>query len=154
MRRRINWDMRLTYTHTTYKVSNKDLPSSAGNYIQYLIITYNGKEIEKNAYMYLCVFLWLFSHSVMSDSLPPYGLQHARLLCPSSSPRICSNSCPLSQWYPPTISSSVIPFSPCPQSFPASGSFPMSQFSASGSQILKFQLQHQSFQWIFRTDFL
>ena len=76
----------------------------------------------------------LFSHSVMSDSLQPHRLQHARLPCPSPSPGACSNSCPLSQWYHPTISSSVIPFSSCLQSFPASGSFLMSQLFESGGQ--------------------
>ena len=70
----------------------------------------------------------------MSNSLQPHGLQHARLLCPSPIPRACSNSCPLSPWCHPTISSSVIPFSSCLQSFPASGSFSMSQFFASGGQ--------------------
>ena len=74
-----------------------------------------------------------FSHSVMSDSLQPHGLQHTRLPCPSPTPGTCSNSCPLSQWCHPTISSSVIPFS-CLKSFPASGSFPRSQFLASGGQ--------------------
>ena len=63
----------------------------------------------------------------MSDSLRPYGLQHARLPCPSLSPRVYSNSCPLSQWCHPTITSSVSPFSSCPQSVPASGAFPMNQ---------------------------
>ena len=72
-----------------------------------------------------------FSHSV---TLWPHGLQHARLPCLSPAPRACSNSCPSSQWYHPTISSSVIPFSFCLQSFPASGSFQMSQFFASGGQ--------------------
>ena len=71
--------------------------------------------------------LLLFSHSVVSDSLQHHGLQHARLLCPPPSPRACSNSCPSSKWCHPTISSSVIPFSSCPQSLPASESFPMSQ---------------------------
>ena len=70
-----------------------------------------------------------FSHSVMSDSLHPHRLQQARLPCPSPSPRACSNSCPLSQWCNPTISSSVVPFSFCLQSFPAS--FPMSRLLAS-----------------------
>ena len=65
--------------------------------------------------------LLLFSCSVVSDSVQPHELQYARLPCPSSSPRVCSNSCPLSWWYHPTISSSVIPFSSCFQSFPASG---------------------------------
>ena len=65
------------------------------------------------------LLLLLFSHSVVSDSLWPHGFEHARLPCPSPSPRACSNSCPLSQWCHPTISSSVIPFSSCLQSFPA-----------------------------------
>ena len=68
----------------------------------------------------------------MSDSLQPHGLQHTRHPCPSPTPRACSNSCPSSRWCHPTISSSV-PFS-CLWSFPASGSFPMSQFFASGGQ--------------------
>ena len=75
-----------------------------------------------------------FSRSVVSDILRPRGLQHARISYPSSTPRACSNSCPLSQWCHPTISSSVIPFSSCLQSFPTSGSFPMSQFFALGGQ--------------------
>ena len=78
--------------------------------------------------------LLLFSHSVMSDSLRPHGLQHTRLPCPSPTPRACSNSCASSWWCHPTISSSVIPFFSCLQSFPASGSFPLSQFFASGGQ--------------------
>ena len=69
----------------------------------------------------------------MSDSLWPHGLQHARLPCPSPAPRACSNSCPLSWWCHPTISSSLVPFS-CLQSFPASASFPVNQFFASGGQ--------------------
>ena len=75
----------------------------------------------------------LFTHLVMSDSLQAQGLQHIRLPCPSPTPRVCSNSCPLSQWCHPTISSSVTLFS-CLQSFPASGSFLMSRLFASGSQ--------------------
>ena len=75
----------------------------------------------------------LFSHSVTSDSLWPHGLQHAWLPCPSPSPRACSNSCPLSWWYHPTISSSAVPSS-CLQSFLASGSFPVSQLFTSGGQ--------------------
>ena len=70
----------------------------------------------------------------MSDSLRPHGLQHTRLPCPSPTPGACSNSCPSSQWCHPTISSSVIPFSACLPSFPASGSFPMSQVFASDGQ--------------------
>ena len=94
------------------------------------------------------IFLLLFSCSVVSSSLQPYGLQQARLPCPSSSPRACSNSCPLSCWCHPTISSSVVPFS-CLQSFPASGSFPVSQLFTSGGQsigdsasVLPMNIQH------------
>ena len=77
--------------------------------------------------------LLLFSRSVVSDSLQPQGLQHTCLPCPSPSPRACSNSCPLSEWCLPTISSSVIPFFSCLQSCPASESFQMSQlFTTSG----------------------
>ena len=75
-----------------------------------------------------------FSHSVMSDSLKPHGLQHTRLPCPSPTAGACSNSCPLSRWCHPTISSSVVPFTSCLQSFLASGSFPVSQFFTSGGQ--------------------
>ena len=75
-----------------------------------------------------------FNHSVVSDFLQPHGWQHARVCCPSPPLRACSNSCPLSQWCHPTISFSIVPFSSCLQSFPASGSFPMSQFFSSGGQ--------------------
>ena len=75
-----------------------------------------------------------FSHSVMSNSLWPHGLQHTRLPCLSPTPGACSNSCPLSQWCHPIISSSAIPFSSCLQSFPASGSFPVNQFFELGGQ--------------------
>ena len=72
----------------------------------------------------------------MSDSLGPHGLHHTRLLCPSPTPGTCSDTCPSSQWCHPTISSSVIPFSSCLQSFPASGSFPVHQLFASGGQTI------------------
>ena len=75
-----------------------------------------------------------FNRSVISDSLKPHGLQHARLPCPSPTPGACLNSCPSNQWCHPTISSSVVPFSSHLQSFPASGSFPVSQFFMSGGQ--------------------
>ena len=77
-----------------------------------------------------------FSSSVVSESLRPHGLQHARPPCPSPNPRAYSNSCPSSRWCHPTISSSVVPFSSRLHSFPASGSFQMSQFFASGGQII------------------
>ena len=83
------------------------------------------------SFILCCCF---FSSSVLSNSLQPNGLQHARFNYPSQSPRVCSNSSPLSQCCHPTISSSVAPFSSCPQSFPASGSFPVSWFFISGGQ--------------------
>ena len=86
-----------------------------------------------NSFIYFCLLLLLLSCSVVSNSLQPCGLQHARLLCPSS-PGVCSNSCPLSQWCHPTITSSVVPFSSCLHSFPASGSFLMSWLFASSVQ--------------------
>ena len=79
----------------------------------------------------------LLTRSFMSDSLWPHGLQHTRLPRPLPSPGTCSNSCPLSRWCHPTILSSVIPFSSCLQSFPASGSFPVSQLFASGGQSIR-----------------
>ena len=79
--------------------------------------------------------MW-FSHYVMSDSLQPHGLQHTRLLCPSLPPGVCSNSCPVSQWCHLTISSSATLFSFCLQSFPASGSFPVSWLFESGGQTI------------------
>ena len=78
-----------------------------------------------------------FSRLVVSDSLWPCGLQHARPPCPSPTHGACSNSCPLSWWCHPTISSAVVPFSSRLQSFPASGSFPVSQFFASGGQSIE-----------------
>ena len=88
----------------------------------------------KSQYFSPDTLLLLFSRSVVSDSLWTHVLQCARLPCPSPSPRAFSNSCPLSRWCHPAISSSVVPFSSCPQSFPASGSFLMSRLFASGGQ--------------------
>ena len=75
-----------------------------------------------------------FSRSVMSDSLQPHELQHARPPCPAPTPRVHPNPCPSSRWCHPAISSSVVPFFSCPQLFPALGSFPMSQLFLSGGQ--------------------
>ena len=100
-----NWPLNYQSIRIKYKVLNKDIN-----------------------------LLLLFSHSVMSNSLQAYGLQHARLPCPSLSPRVCSNLCPSSQWCDPTIKSSIIVFSFCHKSFPPSGSFPVSWLSASGGQ--------------------
>ena len=82
----------------------------------------------------LLSMLLLFTRSVMSNSLWPHGLQQARLPSPSPSPGVCSNPCPLHWWCHPTISFSAAPFSSCLRFFPASGSFPMGQLFASGSQ--------------------
>ena len=104
----------------------------------------------------------------MSNSLWPHKLQHTRPPCPSPTPRVYPNPCPLSQWCHPTILSSVVPFSSGPQSLPASGSFPVSQLFTSGGQStgvsasisvlpMNTQLQYQSFQWTlisFRMDWL
>ena len=95
-----------------------------------------------------------FSHSVMSDSLQPHEPQHARPPCPSLTPGVYPNSYPLSQWCHPTISSYVIPFSSCPQSFPSWGSFQMSQLFSSGGQNIRVSASASVFQWIFRTDLL
>ena len=84
-------------------------------------------------HLWVCISVQ-FSHSVLSDSLWPQGLQHARPPHPSPSPGVYSSSYPSSRWCYPTISSSIIPFSSCYQSFPASGSFPVSQFFASSGQ--------------------
>jgi len=86
----------------------------------------------------LCILIWIssvqFTHSVVSDSLRPHGLQHTSSPCPSTTPGAHPNSCPLIRWCHPTISSSVVPFSSCPQFSPASGSFQMSQLFTSGGQ--------------------
>ena len=87
-----------------------------------------------------------FSHSVVSNSLWPHGLQHTRPPCPAPTPGVYSNSCPLSQWCHLPISSSVIPFSSHLQSSPTSGSFQTNQLFASGGKVLEFQLQHEAFQ--------
>ena len=95
-----------------------------------------------------------FSCSVVPNSLWPHELQHARPPCPSPTPRVYPNSCPSSRWCQPAISSSVMPFSSCLQSFTTSGSFPWVSSSHQVAKVLKLQVQHRSFKWIFRTDFL
>ena len=110
--------------------------------------------INLGKYNLKCSYLWApffpnlssvqFScRSVVSDSSRPYELQHTRPPCPSLTPRVYVNSCPSTRWCHPAISSSAVPFSSCPQSLPASGSFPMSQLFAWGAKVLEFQLQHQ-----------
>ena len=119
-----------------------------------LIYLYKYLKQEKNHILQLIQF------SSVAQSCPTlqlHELHHSRPPCPSPTPEVHPNPCPLSHgwWCHPTISSSVVPFSSCPQSFPASGSFQMSQlFASGGAKILEFQLQHQSFQWTPRTDLL
>ena len=92
------------------------------------------KKIKELLLFFILYQFSQFSYSVVSYSWWPHGLQHARPPCSSSTPGVHSNSCPLSRWHHPTISSSVIPFSSCLQSFPASGSFQMRQLFTSGGQ--------------------
>ena len=100
----------------------------------------------------ICFSSAQFSRSVVSDSLQPHGLQHTRPPYPLPTPGAYSNWSPLNWWCHPTISSSILPFSCLLQSFPALGSFPITSHQL--FKVLEFQLQHQSFQWIFRTDLL
>ena len=93
---------------------------------------WHGNKEKKWKLTVLLIISLLLSRSVVSDSLRPHRLQHTRPPCPSPTPRACSNSCPSSRWCHPTFSSSVLPFSSCLQSFPASGSFPVSQLFTSG----------------------
>ena len=102
---------------------------------------------------------WIFSTSVQLLSRVKlfrwhYGLQHARLPCPSPTPGAYSNSCPLSRWCHPTISSSVIPSPPALSLSQHQGLFKWVSSSHQVAKVMEFKLQHQSFQWIFRTDFL
>ena len=106
------------------------------------VILFEVRETDSSNSIFLsqecCVYQSLqFSRSVVSDSLQPHEPQHARPPCPSPSPRVYPNSCPLSWWCHPSISSSVFPFSSCLQSFPASGSFQMSHLFASGGQSIR-----------------
>ena len=98
---------------------------------------YNGKQLDSGKIFLESTFSVQFNRSAISNSLWPHALQHARLPCPSPTPRACSNSSPLSQWCHPTISSSVVPFSSCLQSCPASGSFLVSQLFSSGGQSIR-----------------
>ena len=103
------------------------------SFLPYRLSTQRFKKVLRWCLQGLLLLL-LFSCSVMSDYLWPHGQQHTRLPCPSPPPGDCLNLCPLSRWWHPTISPSVIPFSSCLQSFPASGSFPMSRLFTSGGQ--------------------
>ena len=116
-----------------YKPSNRKTLKQGWENAEFKLWIFDMKE----SLLIFKVWWWYsvqFSHSVVSNSLRPQGLQHTRPPCPSPTPGDYSDSCPLSQWCHPTISSSVAPFSSCLQSFPASGPFPVSQFFTSGGQ--------------------
>ena len=134
------------------------IPNSDHNWLDWVCLhTYLFKSSLLIGYSGMCLFQFSsfqFNHSAVSDSLQPQGLQHSRLPCPSPTPGAYLNSCPSHLWCHPTIWSFVIPFSSHLQSFPASESFPMSWFFASGGQSIGVAASAWSFQWIFRTDFL
>ena len=138
---------RLIYLSTISKFRDNRF-SFVNNFIQTLSIFFF------YYFLILCLSSVLFSRWVMCNSLWPHEVQHDRHPCPSTSPGVHPNPCPLSQWCHQTVSSSVVTFSSCPQSFPASGPFQMSQLSHQMTKVLEFQLQHQSFQWTPWTDLL
>ena len=117
---------------TTYHKVSQHVNNIQINF--YILFHTNSSKSEVYFTYITCFYFSSMSHSVMSDSLWPHELQHTRPPCPSPTPRVYSNSCPLSRWCHPTLSSSVILLSSCPQSLPASGSFPMSQLFTWGGQ--------------------
>ena len=121
------WFLKIIPHYQSWRQKKEDFQDQ----MQLFILHSNKKKKERNLQTVK------FSCSVVSDSLRPHGLQHARIPCPSPTPGACSNSCPSSRWCHPTISSSVDPFSSCLQSFPAAGSFLTSQFFASGGQSIE-----------------
>ena len=116
-----------TYTHTVTPLNMNKFPSK-NMFVQFV---HKSNKVSLGTQL---IRSDQISPSVVSDSLQPRESQHTRPPCPSPAPGIHSNSCPMSQWYHPAISSSVVPFSSCPQSLPASESFPMSQLFAWGGQ--------------------
>ena len=140
------WNLNLTLFLTFSITYPPGIPTST---------SYTSKSIIKvlSTFNYNCLLL-LCSHSVMSNSLQPHGLQHTRLLCPPLSPTVCSNSCPLSLWCYLTISSSAIPFSFAFSLSQHQGLFQWVSSLHKVTKVLELQLKHQSFQWIFRVDFL
>ena len=106
---------------------------------------------KKQIYMCVCVYIYQFSRSVVSNSLQPHRLQHTRPPCPSPTPRVYSDSCPSSRWCHPTISSSVVPAPNCSQH---QSLFQWVNSLHEVAKVLECQLQHQSFQWTPRTDLL
>ena len=154
------------YFKTSFRVTEKLRSCTENSHISHcqfplLFLFYTGmvhlsQQMSQCCYIIInwCITQWntQFS-SVVSDPLWPHGPQHARPSCPSPTSGVYPNSWPLNWWHHQIISSSVIPFSSCPQYFPASGSFQMIHSLHQVAKVLEFQLQHQSYQWIFRTDF-
>ena len=154
----LRWEFLATFI-TTY--SSVDYISHAVHYIPVLMYLITGSLYLLTAFIQFPLppssvqFSSVqFSYSVVSDSLRPHELQHARPPCPSPSPRVHSDSRPSSQWCHPAISSSVIPFSSCPQSSQHQSLFQWVNSSHQAAKVLEFQLQHQPFQWTPRTDLL
>ena len=151
----------LHFRQILYSLSHQGSPQLQVNKLKRKILSLVKNDEDTDSWI-TCFYLQIltqyisvqFCHLVMSDSLLPHGLQHIRLLSPLLSLWVGSNSYLLSQWCHPTISSFVVLFSSCPQSFPESGPFTMNQSSYQVAKVMELQLQHQSFQWIFRVDFL
>ena len=139
------WDSELWKSVQPQRKPNSNLPKyffTLSNWQKYRsLTTYSVGEAIVNRHLIQCC---QFSRSVVSNSLQPHGLQHARPPCPPPTPRVYSNWCWLSRWCHPTISSSVIPFSSRLQSFPALGSFPKSQFFTSSGQSWSFSFSISS----------
>ena len=121
-------------------------------WVQFVVFSPSLSILNQNMVYFLCA-KFQFSHSVVSDSLQPHGMQHARLPCPSPTPGACSNSCPSSWWYHPSHPL-LSPSSPAFSLSHHQGLFQWVSSSHQVAKVLEFHLQHQSFQWIFRTDFL
>ena len=147
--------LNVSLLHTVWSLFNFNLSYFNGNTIHQISSVYYIKFYanEDSKELHMVHASVQFSRSVVSNSLRPHGLRHSTPPCPSPTPRVCPNSCPLSWWCHPTISSSVILFSSCP--LPQHQS--LFQWISSLHQVAKvlaFQLQHQSFQWILKIDLL
>ena len=141
----LEWVATIPFSRESSQPRDQTHVSCIGRWILYHWAT-------REAHLYNIVYQ--FSRSVASDSLQPHEPQHSRPPCPSPTPRVHSNLCPMSWWCHPTISSSVVPSPPALNLFQHQGLFQWVSSLHQVAQVLEFQLEHQSFQWIFRTDFL
>ena len=144
----------LQATDGNFGQSFKDFPAALKVQCVHTHTHTNTRTPHTVTYVYIYQYQCQFSHLVMSYSLQPHELQHSRPPCPSPTPGVYPNPRPLSWWCHPTISSSVIPFSSCLQSFPASGSFQMSQLFTSGGQSIGVSALTSVLQWTPRADLL